>query len=168
VRPDDPIRGPARAPVTLVVFSDFQCPFCARVEPTLAQVRQAYGNQVRIVWKHQPLSFHTNALPAAEAAEAAREQGKFWEFHDRLFANQQLLSRETYERHARELGLDMKRFRAALDTGKFRARVQEDQALANSVGAQGTPTMFVNGERVVGAVPFEQVKGAIDRALGSL
>ena len=167
VRPDDPVRGNARAPVTLVLFSDFQCPFCARVGSTLDQVRQAYGDKVRIVWKHQPLPFHPNALPAAEAAEAAREQGKFWEMHDRLFGAQRELSPQTYERIARELGLDLKKFQAATSSGRFRARIQEDQQVAQRVGAGGTPTMFVNGERIVGAVPFEQVKAVIDRKLAA-
>ena len=89
--PDDPVRGNPKAPVTIVLFSDFQCPFCARVGPTLDEVQRAYGDKVRIVWKHQPLPFHPNALPAAEAAEAAREQGKFWQMHDRLFAAQREL-----------------------------------------------------------------------------
>jgi protein-disulfide isomerase len=167
VRPDDPIRGNPKAPVTLVLFSDFQCPFCARVGPTLDQVRQQYGDKVRIVWKHQPLGFHPNALPAAEAAEAAREQGKFWPMHDKLFAAQRELSAETYERIAREIGLDLKKFQQATASGRFRARIQEDQQLASRIGAGGTPTMFVNGERIVGAVPFEQVKAVIDRKLAA-
>jgi protein-disulfide isomerase len=167
LRPDDPVKGPASAPVTLVVFSDFQCPYCSRVEPTLKQVEEAFGPKVRIAWKHLPLPFHPNALPAAEAAEAAREQGKFWPMHDKMFANQRELSAEAYERWARELGLDMRRFRAAVGSGKHRARIQEDQALAARVGASGTPTMFVNGEMVVGAVPFETLKPKIEAALAA-
>jgi protein-disulfide isomerase len=165
LRPDDPVRGNPRAPVTVVVFSDFQCPFCSRVEPTLAQVEKEYGDKVKVVWKHQPLAMHPNAVPAAQAAEAAREQGKFWEMHDRLFQNQQQLSPELYGRLARELGLDAARFDAALRSQKLLARIQEDQALAGKVGVSGTPTLFVNGERVVGAVPFEQMKAVIDRQL---
>jgi protein-disulfide isomerase len=167
LRPDDPVKGPATAPVTLVLFSDFQCPYCSRVEPTLKQVEEAYGPKVRIAWKHLPLGFHPNAMPAAEAAEAAREQGKFWPMHDKLFANQRDLSPEAYERWARELGLDLGRFRAAVGSGKYRSRIQEDQALAARVGATGTPTMFVNGEMVVGAVPFEMLKPKIDAALAA-
>jgi protein-disulfide isomerase len=167
VRPDDPVRGNPRAPVTIVLFSDFQCPFCARVGPTLDEVQRAYGDKVRIVWKHQPLPFHQQALPAAEAAEAAREQGKFWQMHDKLFASQRELSPDAYGRIARELGLDVKKFDAAVQSGKARTRIQQDQQLASQVGAQGTPTMFVNGEKVVGAVPFAQLKAVIDRQLGS-
>ncbi len=165
IRPDDPVRGNPKAPVTIVLFSDFQCPFCARVGPTLEEALRAYGDKVRVVWKHQPLSFHPNALPAAEAAEAAREQGKFWQMHDRLFGAQRELSPATYERLARELGLDLRRFDAATRSGKFRPRIQDDQQLAARIGAQATPTMFVNGEKVEGAVPFATLKAVIDRKL---
>jgi protein-disulfide isomerase len=151
----------------VVLFSDFQCPFCARVGPTLDQLQREYGDRVRVAWKHQPLGFHPNALPAAEAAEAAREQGKFWPMHDKLFAAQRELSPETYRRIAKELGLDLKRFEEATSSGRFRARIQEDQAIAARVGAGGTPTMFVNGERVVGAVPYDQIKAVVDRKLAA-
>jgi protein-disulfide isomerase len=166
LRPDDPVRGNPKAPVTIVLFSDFQCPFCARVEPTLAEAERAYGDKLRVIWKHQPLSFHPNALPAARAAEAAREQGKFWPMHDRLFASQQELSPDTYERLAKELGLDLRRFKESVGSPKAVARIEEDQRLAARVGAQGTPTMFVNGEKVEGAVPFATLKAVIDRKLG--
>lgn len=165
LRPDDPIKGNKAAPVTVVLFSDFQCPYCARVGPTLEQALQAYGGKVRIAWKHQPLGFHAQALPAAEAAEAAREQGKFWQMHDALFRSQAELSPETYERLARQIGLNVPAFKAAVASGRHRARIAEDQQLAARVGANGTPTMFVNGEKVEGAVPFETLKAAIDRAL---
>jgi protein-disulfide isomerase len=166
LRPDDPVKGNPKAAVTLVIFSDFQCPFCSRVEPTLKQVEQAYGPKVRLVWKHKPLPFHPNAMPAAVASEAAREQGKFWQMHDKMFAAQQELSPAAYERWARELGLDMTRFKAALNNEKLRARIQEDDQLATRLGIDGTPTMAVNGELVVGAVPFETLKAVIDRKLG--
>ncbi len=167
IRADDPVRGNLKAPVTIVLFSDFQCPFCARVGPTLERVQQEYGDKVRVIWKHQPLSFHPNALPAAEAAEAAREQGKFWQMHDRLFAAQRELSPATYERSAREIGLDLRRFQEATRSGKARARIQEDQRVAAQIGAQATPTMFVNGEKVEGAVPFDTIKAVIDRKLAA-
>jgi protein-disulfide isomerase len=166
LRPDDPVRGNPKAPVTLVVFSDFQCPYCGRVETTLAQVQKAYGEKVKIVWKHQPLPMHPNAVPAAEAAEAAREQGKFWEMHDKLFANQQALNPELYEQYARELGLNLDKFRAAEKSGRGGQRIRDDQAIAGKIGVNGTPTLFVNGERIVGAVPFEEIKAVIDRKLG--
>jgi protein-disulfide isomerase len=167
VRPDDPVRGNPKAPVTVVLFSDFQCPFCARVGPALDQLQREYGDKVRVAWKHQPLGMHPQALPAAEAAEAAREQGKFWPMHDRLFAAQRELSADTYRRIAREIGLDLGKFDAAVASGRNRTRIQEDQAVASRVGAGGTPTMFVNGERVVGAVPYEQLKAVVDRKLAA-
>jgi protein-disulfide isomerase len=167
IRRDDPVRGSASAPVTVVLFSDFQCPFCARVEPTLQRVEQEYGGKVKVVWKHQPLPFHPNALPAAEAAEAAREQGKFWQMHDKLFAAQRELSPDLYERTAKELGLDLRKFQEATRSGRARTRIQEDQQIAARIGAQATPTMFVNGEKVEGAVPFEVLKAVIDRKLAA-
>ena len=154
-----------KAPVTIVLFFDFQCPFCSRVEPTLAQVQKEYGDKVRVVWKHQPLSFHPNALPAAEAAEAAREQGKFWQMHGRLFEGQRALSDGLYDQIAKEIGLDMRKFEEARRSGRGRARIAEDQALAVRIGAQATPTMFVNGVKVEGAVPFEQIKAVVDQQL---
>jgi protein-disulfide isomerase len=165
LRPDDPAKGNAKAPVTLVLFSDFECPFCGRIEPTLTKVRQEYGDKVRIVWKHQPLPFHQQAIPAAEAAEAAREQGKFWEMHEKIFANQQGLSPERYGQLAKELGLDLAKFEAARKSGRGTKRIQEDQAVAQRNGVDGTPTLFVNGEKIVGAVPYEQIKAVIDQKL---
>jgi protein-disulfide isomerase len=165
LRPDDPLKGNPRAPVTLVVFSDFQCPFCSRAIPTLRQIEQTYGEKVKLVWKHQPLPMHTNAIPAAEAAEAAREQGKFWQMHDKLFESQTSLTPETFEQRAREIGLDLGRFRESLQSHRNRHRIDEDMALAGRVGATGTPTFFVNGEKVVGAQPFEAFKSVIDRQL---
>jgi protein-disulfide isomerase len=165
LRADDPVRGSRAAPVTIVEFSDFQCPYCGRAGPTLKQIEQAYGKEVRIVWKHQPLPMHPEAMPAALAAEAAREQGKFWEMHDKLFQNQQALSPRTYEAYARDLGLDLAKFKAAMADPRAKERIQADQQLAGRVGASGTPTFFVNGERVVGALPFESFKAVIDRKL---
>ena len=165
LRPDDPMKGNPRAPVTLVVFSDFQCPFCSRAVPTLKQIEQTYGEKVKVVWKHEPLTMHPNALPAAEAAEAAREQGKFWQMHDKLFESQGSLTPDAFERHARELGLDLARFKESMQSHRNRQRIDDDVALAGRVGATGTPTFFINGEKVVGAQPFEAFKSVIDRQL---
>ncbi|HTP24747.1 MAG TPA: thioredoxin domain-containing protein [Anaeromyxobacteraceae bacterium] len=151
--------------VTIALFSDFQCPYCARVEPTLQQVRQAFPGNVEVVFRHQPLPFHPNARPAAEAAEAARQQGKFWEMHDRLFANQQSLSPALYESSARELGLDLTRFRQSLLAHAGTARIDEDQRLASSVGATGTPTLFINCRKVQGAVPYETLKPIVEEEM---
>jgi protein-disulfide isomerase len=165
VRGDDPVKGPSAAPVTVVLFSDFQCPFCARVEPTLKQLAQAYPKDVRIAWKHLPLPFHPNALPAAKAAEAARAQGKFWEMHDKLFEGQQALSDEAYLRAAKELGLDRARFKKDLASEAATRRISEDGALGAANGATGTPTLFVNCRKIVGAQPLEAFKKLVDEEL---
>jgi len=160
-----PSFGPKHAKVTIVEWSDFECPFCGRVVPTLAKIKETYGKDVRVVFRHQPLPFHPNAKPAAEAAMAAHEQGKFWEFHDKLFSNQKSLDRATFEKYAQELKLDMNKFKAALDSGKYRALIDADSAAGSAVGANGTPTFFVNGRTLVGAQPFEAFKAAIDEEL---
>ena len=120
-------KGPKNAPVTIVEFSDFQCPFCGRVVPTLKQLEEQYKGKVRVAFKNQPLPFHPNARPAAEAALAANEQGKFWEMHDKLFANQQALDRAALEKYAQELGLDMDKFKAALDSQQVRGADRRGQ-----------------------------------------
>ncbi len=162
---DSPSRGGKLAKVTIVEWSDFQCPFCGRVVPTLKQVEDAYGDKVRVVFRHQPLPFHNNAKLAAEASMAANEQGKFWPYHDKLFANQQTLDRASLERFAQELGLDSHKFKAALDSGKFTKRVEEDSAAGMAAGANGTPTFFINGREFVGAQPFESFKAVVDEEL---
>jgi protein-disulfide isomerase len=164
-----PVRGPKNAPVTIVEFSDFQCPFCSRVEPTLKQIMDTYKGKVRIAWKNQPLSFHPNAMPAAEAAMAAYEQGndKFWAMHDKLFEKQAELSPALYEQAAREIGLNVDRWKAALDQHAAQSTIQADMNAGNAVGAGGTPTFFVNGKRLVGAMPFESFKQIIDAELAS-
>jgi protein-disulfide isomerase len=162
LRPDDPIRGPAGAKVTIALFSDFQCPFCARVEPTLREVEQAFPGEVRIAWKHLPLPMHPQARPAAEAAEAAREQGKFWEMHDKLFENQRALSPAYYESTARELGLDLARFKKSVESHAGAARIDADQKLAASVSAHATPTLYVDCRRIEGAYPFESIKPILE------
>jgi protein-disulfide isomerase len=158
-------KGPADAPVTIVEFSSIQCPFCARVRPTLEQIKREYGDQVRLVFKHQPLPNQRNSGPAAEATEAAGEQGKFWEYLDKVFANQRQLERADLERYAQELGLDMAKFRAALDEGKFRDKVQQSSAEGRRIGASGTPTFFINGRLIAGAQPFAAFKTIIDEEI---
>jgi protein-disulfide isomerase len=166
LRKDDPAKGPAAAPVTLVVFSDFQCPFCARAEPAVADIEKSYGRDVRIVWKNFPLtSIHPYAMPAALAAEAAREQGKFWEMHDKLFSAQPALAQAPYESYAKELGLDVAKFKAAMASDAVKARVQEDVQVATRLGVNGTPTFVVNGEPVVGGGPA--LRSTVERKLQS-
>jgi protein-disulfide isomerase len=144
--PDDsPFKGPKHAKVTIVTWSDFQCPFCSRINPTMKQIEDTYAKDVKVVFRHQPLPFHNNAQISAEASMAAHEQGKFWQMHDKMFANQGALDRANLERYAQEIGLDVNKFKAALDSGKFKAKVQADSAAGNDVGANGTPTSFING-----------------------
>jgi protein-disulfide isomerase len=162
---DAPVKGPASAPVTVVAFSDFQCPFCSRAVPTLKQIEEQYPGKVRIAFKQLPLPFHDKAHLAAEASLAANEQGKFWQMHDKLFANQQALDRPSLEKYAQELGLDLAKFKAALDSGKFKDKVDADAKEGAGVGATGTPTFFINGNRLVGAQPFDAFKTAIDKEL---
>jgi len=164
-----PARGPKSAPVTIVEWSDFQCPFCSRVEPTLKQIVDEYKGKVRIAWKNQPLSFHPNAMPAAEAAMAAYEQGndKFWAMHDKLFANQTLLSPAYYEQVAKEIGLDVAKFKSSIEAHRAQAAIQADMTAGTAVGASGTPTFFINGRRLVGALPYESFKQIIDAELAA-
>jgi len=164
---DAPQLGSADAKVTIVEWSDFQCPFCGRVEPTLQQLLDEYKGKIRIAWKNQPLSFHPNAMPAAEAAMAAHEQGKFWEFHDALFKKQGQLSPALYDEVARKLGLDMDRFHASIEAHKSAAHIQSDMTAGRAVGAEGTPTFFINGKKLVGAQPIDAFKQLIDAELAA-
>jgi protein-disulfide isomerase len=160
-----PVKGSSAAKVTVVAFSDFQCPFCSRAVPTMKQIEDTYRNKVRIAFKNLPLPFHDHAQMAAEASLAAHEQGKFWEYHDKLFANQQALDRPSLEKYATEIGLNLPKFKAALDSGKFKKQVDDDAKQGGSIGATGTPTFFVNGRVLVGAQPFDKFKELIDQEL---
>jgi len=162
---DAPVKGAKDALVTIVQYSDFQCPFCGRVEPTVAQVMKEYSGKVRVVWHDLPLPFHPNAMPAAIAARAAKDQGKFWEMHDKIFADQQHMDRPTYEKYAQELGLNMGKFKAALDAEKGKEAIQQDGASGGKIGARGTPAFFINGKFLSGAQPFEMFKTKIDEEL---
>ena len=161
----NPIRGPKNAKVTIVMFSDFQCPFCSRVEPTLKQVIDTYGKDVRIVWRNQPLPFHNFAKDAATAAMAAARQGKFWELHDKMFANQQAIDKASIEKYAQELGLNMSKFKADWASSEIKDEVEKDSQYGNTVGANGTPTMFINGLLISGAQPFDNFKTAVDAGI---
>jgi len=166
VAPEDPSLGPANAPVTLVEFSDFQCPFCQRVMPTLKRVKEAYGDRIRIVWKDFPLTqIHPEAFKAAEAGNCAREQGKFWEYHDVLFGNQQALQPESLKKYAADLGLNVTTFATCLDTAKHNDRIQAQMGVGNSLGVASTPATFVNGRLVSGAQPYEVFVAIIEEEL---
>jgi protein-disulfide isomerase len=160
-----PERGPKTAKVTIIQFSDFQCPFCSRVEPTISDLEKEYGKDIRVVWKNNPLPFHQNAMPAAKASVAAAAQGKFWEFHDKLFADQAHLDDATYEKYAKELGLNMAKFKAAMADPKTDADIKADMALAEKLGSRGTPGFFINGRPLRGAQPKESFKTVIDKEI---
>jgi protein-disulfide isomerase len=160
-----PVRGPKSAPITVILFSDFQCPFCGRVEPVLSELEKAYPGKVRVAWKNFPLSFHNNAKPAAEAALAANEQGKFWQMHEILFKNQQALTAPDLEKYAKEIGLDMGKFKAAIDSHKFAAQIDADTKQGSDLGVSGTPAAFVNGQLVSGAQPIDAFKKIVDAEL---
>lgn len=164
-RADAPTLGPKTARVTLEVWSDFQCPYCARGAATVAQLRQKYGDRIRIVFRNAPLPMHGNARLAAAAAMAAHEQGRFWEFHDALFANQHSLDRASLEALAGKMGLDLVRFRQSLDTNKWGSYLDLDISEMNRRGIQGTPTFFVNDQAIVGAQAIDEFSRVIDAAL---
>lgn len=168
--PKAPFRGGRDAKVVIEYFSDFECPFSARHAATMKALLEAYGDQIRIVWRDQPLDFHPHARLSAEAArEVLAQQGieGFWRFHDTLFQNQRALTRADLESYARAQAVDMKRFRLALDKGLHAADVDADVVSGNAVGADGTPTSFINGRRVGGAQPLEVFKSAINATLAA-
>jgi protein-disulfide isomerase len=162
------IKGPEKAAVTIVEFSDFQCPACRSFNPVLSQVLQAYGDQVRVAFRQFPLrSIHPQAQAAAEASLCAREQGKFWEIHDAMFADQRSLQPDQLKTLARTLGLEEEAFDACIDEGRHRALIEQDLARGQRVGVSGTPSVYVNGrEAAPGQVPsFERMKELIDDEL---
>ena len=160
-----PARGPSGAPVEIVEFSDFQCPYCLRSHPTVTQVLNTYGDRVHFVYRHYPLPGHPAARPAAEASACAADQGKFWEFHDRLFADQTKLSDADLKKTAADLGMDAAKFNACVDSRKFKALIDTDIAAGQDAGVDGTPAFFINGRLISGAQPFGEFKKIIDEEL---
>ena len=161
-----PVRGDPEAKIAVVEFSDFQCPYCGRAVTLLDQISKTYGDQVRIVFKHLPLSIHPKAPAAHAAAEAAHRQGKFWEMHNKIFANQAEMSPEKYRQYAKEIGLDLARFDRDVADASLKQRIDADAAEAERLGVTGTPAFFVNGRYLAGAVPFERIKALLDEDLG--
>ncbi len=161
-----PARGPASAPVTIVEFSDFQCPFCSRITPTLEQVVTKYGNKVRLVFRQFPLPMHPNAAKAAEASLCANEQGKFWEMHDAMFKDQAGLAVDGLKSKAAGIaGLNAANFNSCLDSGKETQAVQSDMKAGTKAGVNGTPAMFVNGRFISGVVSPDDLSKVIDDEL---
>ena len=160
-----PSRGPATAPVTIVEFSDFECPYCSRAEETVSEVMRVYGDKIRLVFRDLPLPNHQNAPKAAEAAHCAGEQGKYWEMHAKLFANQRALEVPSLKGYAKDLKLDQAKFDKCLDTGATAAIVEASKKAGAEAGVNGTPAFFVNGVLISGAQPFDAFKEVIDAEL---
>ena len=162
----DPSRGPADAPVTIVEFSDFQCPYCSRAIPTLKKIEETYAGKVRLVYRDYPLiQIHPGAAPAAEAAACANDQGKFWAMHDLLFAHQDKLEVADLKKNAADLGLDTAAFDQCLDSGRHVEGWRKDVADAERYGITSTPAFFINGRLIVGAQPYETFAQMIDDEL---
>ena len=160
-----PAKGGANAAVEVIEFADFQCPFCLAAAPTVKKVMETYGDRIRLVYRNYPLPSHAQARPAAEAAQCANEQGQFWPYHDRLFAEAGKLSDADLKKAAADLGMDAARFNACVDEHRYKAVVEADQQAGNEAGVTGTPAFFVNGRLLSGAQPFEAFKRVIDEEL---
>jgi len=163
-----PSDGPENAPVTLVEFSDFQCPYCGQFLATLTKLKTKYGDKLRIVFRQYPLSIHPLAPKAAEAALCANEQGKFWQMHDAMFQNQAALAVQDLKKTAAGLGLEAAKFDSCLDTGKTAAAVQRDLQEGTAVGVGSTPSMFINGRFLEGSQPLDQLTAIVDDELRRL
>jgi protein-disulfide isomerase len=161
----DPTRGPVGAPVTVIEFSDFQCPYCGRIQPTMQRLRLKYGEKLRVAFKQLPLAMHQHAHFAAEAALCAGEQGKFWEMHDWMFANQTRIAPDAVKAAAVELKLDPGAFGKCLDAKAMAGKVDDDMKVAESLGITGTPAFLVNGRLIEGAQPFEAFEEVIEDEL---
>ncbi len=155
----------ANAPIVIVEFSEFACPYCSRVNPTIDQIKETYGDKVALVFRDFPLPMHKDAPKAGEAGHCAQEQGKFWEMHDLLFENQRALKPDQLKGYAGELGLDQAAFDECLDSGRYAANIEADKAAGEKVGVSGTPAFFINGQFINGARPFDSFKEVIDSEL---
>jgi protein-disulfide isomerase len=161
-----PTKGPESAPITIIEYADYQCPYCTRANASLKQVEEKYAGKVRIVFRDFPLTqIHPNAAKAAEAGACANDQGKFWPMHDKLFANQTKLGVPDLKQHATDLGLDAEAFGACLDSGKHAADIEKSLEEGQRLGLSGTPSFFINGRLLVGAQPYEGFAQVIDEEL---
>jgi protein-disulfide isomerase len=157
-----PSLGAKDAPITMVEFGDFQCPFCRASENAVKEVRAKYGDKVRLVYMDFPLGIHQHAMDAANAARCAGEQDKFWQYHDAMFADQSKLAPADLKASAAKLGLDAKKFDACLDKTKYQPQINQDMAEATKLGVTGTPTFFINGREITGAQPAQKFEEVID------
>lgn len=160
-----PSRGESTAPVSLVVFSDFQCPYCKKVEATLKSLLKLYPKELKIVFRHNPMPFHKDAAKASEASQCANDQNKFWEFHDLLFEHQDKMDEAMLNEHVKTLKLDEAAYKECMSSGRAGKRVKQDLEIGHNLGITGTPTFFINGLRLVGAVPEQQFRLLIDTEL---
>ncbi|MBF0421601.1 MAG: DsbA family protein [Magnetococcales bacterium] len=163
--PQDLTRGLAQAPITITEFSDFECPYCRKEQAVLGQLKSTYGDKLRFVFRHYPLPFHKHAPKASEASMCAHEQDKFWQYHDALFTDSQSIAEEGLKELAKKQGLDEAKFDECLKSGRHTARIAADTAEGKQLGITGTPTFFVNGFKMVGAIPLNNFKEVIDREL---
>ncbi len=161
----NPTRGPEDAPVTLIEYTDFQCPFCGRAQATLEALRERYGNRIRFVFKNLPLGMHQNARFAAETAMCAKDQGKFWELHDWLFAHHTELDQEHVMKQAEEMGLDVEALKSCLDKKLHSSEINQDIEEAGGFGITGTPGFVINGRLITGAQPVENFESIINEEL---
>ncbi|MGB8213513.1 MAG: DsbA family protein [Anaerolineales bacterium] len=163
-----PSIGPSNAPVTIVEFSDYQCPYCqAWFQQVYQPLLASYPNKIRFVYRDLPLPMHPEAVPAAEAADCAGEQGAYWKYHDALFNQQYGLNRAAYEHYAADLGLDAKAFSACLDSNRYLSKIQANASDAASVGLNSTPSFVINGRVLIGALPLADFKAVIDEELAA-
>ncbi len=171
IQPDDHILGSMDAPVTLVEYSDYECPACLSYEPLVKQLVQEYEGRLRVVFRHFPLVGHKNAMNAALAAEAAGKQGKYWEMHEALFANQatwgskQFANSELLEVYAKELNLDLEQFKADRSSQEIRDRIERDKLSGRQLGVNGTPSFFLDGEKIPNPRSYADFKSFVDAAL---
>lgn len=163
---DDPVKGNANAPVTIIEFSEFQCPFCGRfARDTLPEIQKNYIDTGKVKFVYRDFVVHSTSQKAQEATECAEEQGKYWEMHDLLYNNQGSLDVESLRGYASELGLNTVNFNSCLDSGKYTSEVQKDTSDGRSYGVRGTPSFFINGKKLVGAQPYSAFQQAIEEAL---
>ena len=164
---NSPFLGPEDAPITLIEFSDYECPYCRKwYQETYPQIMQDYQGKIRFVYRDFPLTgLHANASPAAEAAYCAREQGKYWAFHDKLFSGELALGLDTYTQYATDIDLNLEQFNNCVSTNKYQSTVEANYQFAANLGIQSTPTFFINGLAIVGAQSYAVFKQVIDQEL---
>lgn len=162
-----PVYGKSDAPVTIIEWSDFECPYCSRAAETVSEIKKKYGHKVKIAFKHFPLPMHKDAKPAAEASMCVNDQGsdKFWKFHDAAFKNQDKLDKDNLEKFAIQAGADKKQYQECLASSKFKSFVEQDMNAGEKLGVRSTPTFFVNGQLLSGALPVDSFSEVIDEEL---